>query len=148
MAPSQILACGGFVALGLSAGARFPEFKMPIYLICFLYALIQIPAYYAFFVEPVTAIYHTRVLMKIDPNIVKTFEYALNIGRDSCSDATVLLKGLLAAGKLLIIANTLAILRFDATNIIGYARLVLSIINILLYLIWILLKKINLPAMA
>ena len=141
MAPSQILACGGFIALGLSAGARFPEFRAPIYIICFLYALIQIPAYYALFVEPV----YLRALMKLDQNIVSKFQAALQIGSGSCSDATVLLKGLLAAGKLLIIANAIAILKIDATNSIKYARIILSIFNVLLYLLWVIFKITHLP---
>jgi hypothetical protein len=52
-APSQILATAAFIALGIAGGTRFPAFRVSIYVLCGIYAILQVPAYHAVFIEPV-----------------------------------------------------------------------------------------------
>jgi hypothetical protein len=52
-APSLVLATTAFIALGVAGGERFPDFRFPIYVLCGIYAILQVPAYHAVFIEPV-----------------------------------------------------------------------------------------------
>lgn len=52
MAPSQVLATTAFILLGVAAGERFPDFRVSIYILCGIYAILQVPAYHAVFIEP------------------------------------------------------------------------------------------------
>jgi hypothetical protein len=52
MAPSQVLATTAFILLGIVGGARFPDFRISIYVLCGIYGILQVPAYHAVFIEP------------------------------------------------------------------------------------------------
>jgi hypothetical protein len=53
MSASQMLGTTSILVLGAVAGRRFRDFRLAIYLLCLYYALLQGPAYYAFFVQPI-----------------------------------------------------------------------------------------------
>jgi hypothetical protein len=53
MSASQMLGCTSILVLGYVGGRRLPDFRLAIYLLCFYYALLQAPAYFAFFVQPI-----------------------------------------------------------------------------------------------
>ena len=52
-APSQVLATTAFIVLGIAGGERFPAFRVSIYVLCGIYAILQVPAYHAVFIEPI-----------------------------------------------------------------------------------------------
>ena len=90
MSASQLLGCTSLLALGHVAGRRLPAFKMALYLLSLYYALLQVPAYYALFVQPVSDLYYVHEI------------------RTSHPDAEFL-KGALAGGKIVFVIYALAI---------------------------------------
>ena len=108
MAPSQVLGCVAFIGFGIAASHRFPDFTVPIYAICGIYSLLQVPGYYAVFIE--------------------------TIAQPTAPPSAPFLKGCLAAGKGAFAVHTLAILGVlnsqAAQKPLLLIKVVLSIISI------------------
>jgi hypothetical protein len=109
MSASQMLGTTSILVLGAVAGRRYPDFRLAIYSLCLYYALLQGPAYYAFFVQP--------ILDRSCPI--------------SHPDADFL-KGALAGGKIAVVISVLAI---GGSLSVGRAKLagnVLLAVNLVL----------------
>jgi hypothetical protein len=149
MAPSQLLASAGFVALGIAGGARFPDFRVPIYVLCVFYALIQVPAYYTLFIEPVANIYYAEryvhAAREINPAVATQLESAVRAGAVISERASSLLKGLLASGKAVFVVYALLILKSNGTEYVKTVSTGLTVISMLLTFASIVLKIYYLP---
>lgn len=103
MSASQMLGCTSILVLGYVGGRRVPNFRLAIYLLCFYYALLQVPAYFAFFIQPIL----DQVCSVKQPH----------------PDAEML-KGALAGGKIVFLIYALAIggtLKSENAKAVGFA---------------------------
>ena len=109
MSASQMLATTSILILGVVAGRRFPDFKLAIYLLCLYYALLQGPAYYAFFVQPV-------------------LDCPATAGHPDAD----FLKGALAGGKIAVVIYVMAIGGALSAGQAKLAGKVLTVVNLVL----------------
>ena len=103
-APSQILATTAFIVLGIAGGKRFPDFRFSIYVLCGIYAILQVPAYHAVFIEPV----------EHSPGTAEFWKWCL------------------AAGKLAFAINAAGVLGFLKTKYIKWASVMLGFLSAIL----------------
>jgi hypothetical protein len=103
-APSQILATTAFIALGIAGGVRFPAFRVSIYVLCGIYAILQVPAYHAVFIEPV----------EHSPGTAEFWKWCL------------------AAGKVAFAINAAGVLAFLKTTYMKWASVFLGFLSAIL----------------
>lgn len=87
VAPGQLLGCVAFVAIGIYGGQRFPEHRSALYSICFAYAALQFPAYFAGFVEepppiaPTTPPATPSAFTQLAPTAIEVLRQILAVGK-------------------------------------------------------------------